>query len=178
MPLAEALSRSSIRMPLAEANQLFINIYSFGSLVSVLTQYSNIHDRAFHKLTLWKRKVKITYLFHMQVVLVLMMVGSQPHHQRHQGPQISIFASLNHIHHYTYFKNPYVHVQVFHILHHHTMKLLQAFKSFLIGESIIENWQRKLICWWLHKSAAKTSSLQVPHNSAAKIVLLQPLQLQ
>jgi hypothetical protein len=52
MPLAEALSRSSIRMPLAEANQLFINIYSFDSLVFVLTQYGNIHGRAFHKLTL------------------------------------------------------------------------------------------------------------------------------
>jgi hypothetical protein len=34
---------------------------------------------------------------------------------------------LNHIHHHTYFKSLYVHIQVFHILHHHTMKLLQAF---------------------------------------------------
>jgi hypothetical protein len=39
-------------MPLAIANNLFINIYSFDILVSVITQYSNIHDKAFHKLTL------------------------------------------------------------------------------------------------------------------------------
>jgi hypothetical protein len=76
-------------------------------------------------------------------------------------PQISIFASLNHIHHHTYFKNPYVHIQVFHILHHHTIKLLQAFKSFLTRESIIENQQRKLVrCW--------------PHNSAMKLIRYRP----
>ena len=75
-------------------------------------------------------------------------------------PQINIFASSNHIHHYTYSKNPYVHIQVFHILHHHTMKLLQAFKSFLIGESIIENQQSKPVCCWPHNSTAETVSLQ------------------
>jgi hypothetical protein len=35
-------------MPLAEANKSFVNIYSFGSLISVLTQYGNIHDKVFH----------------------------------------------------------------------------------------------------------------------------------
>jgi len=38
----------------------------------------------------------------------------------------------------------YVHIQVFHILHHHTMKLLLAFKSFLPRRLIVEigseNW--------------------------------------
>ena len=72
-------------------------------------------------------------MFHLRVVLVLTMVQSQPHHLRYQWPQINIFASLNHIHHHTYFKYPYAHVQMFHILHHHTMKLLQASKSFMIG---------------------------------------------
>jgi hypothetical protein len=85
--------------------------------------------------------VETTYLFHLRFVLVLMMVRSRPHHLRHQC-QISIFASSNHIHHHTYFKNPYVHIQVFHILLHLTMKLLQAFKSFLTGDSIVENWQQ------------------------------------
>jgi len=39
-------------MSLAVANHLFINIYSFDRLVSALTQYGNIHDKAFHKLAL------------------------------------------------------------------------------------------------------------------------------
>jgi hypothetical protein len=75
-------------------------------------------------------------------------------------------------HHHTYLKNPYVHIQVFHILHNHTMKSLQVFKSFLQWESIVENQQRKLIHWrprilqrkpirCRHQnSAAKTDSLQ------------------
>jgi len=57
---------------------------------------------------------------------------------------VTTFVFLNHIHHHTYFKSSYVHIQVFHILHHHTMKLLLAFKSFLprrlIGEFGSENW--------------------------------------
>ena len=32
-----------------------------------------------------------------------------------------------------------VHIRVFHILYNHTMKLLQAFKSFLIWKSIAKN---------------------------------------
>jgi hypothetical protein len=35
------------------------------------------------------------------------------------------------------------------------MKLLQAFKSFLTEESIVENQQPKLVRCWLHNSAAK-----------------------
>jgi hypothetical protein len=31
---------------------LFINNYSFDNLVFVLTQYGDIHDKTFHKLTL------------------------------------------------------------------------------------------------------------------------------
>jgi hypothetical protein len=99
------------------------------------------------------------YLFHLRVVLVLIMVRSRPHHLRHQGPQINIFASSNHIHLYTYFKNPYIHVQVFPILRHHIMKLLQAFKSFLTGESIVESRQQKLVCCRPQNLSAKTASL-------------------
>jgi len=80
----------------------------------------------------------------MWVALVLTKVWSRPHHLRHHWPQISTFVSLNHIHHHTYFKSSYVHIQVFHILHHHTMKLLLAFKSFLPRRPIVEigseNW--------------------------------------
>jgi len=66
------------------------------------------------------------------------MVQSRPHHLRHQWSQISTFVFLNHIRHHTYFKSSYVHIQVFHILHHHTMKLLLAFKSFLPRRLIVE----------------------------------------
>jgi len=88
--------------------------------------------------------VQVTYLLHLWVVLVLTMVQSRPHHLRHQWSQISTFVFLNHIRHHTYFKSSYVHIQVFHILHHHTMKLLLAFKSFLPRRLIVEigseNW--------------------------------------
>jgi len=88
--------------------------------------------------------VQVTYLLHLWVVLVLTMVQSQPHHLRHQWSQISTFVFLNHIRHHTYFKSSYVHIQVFHILHHHTMKLLLAFKLFLPRRLIVEigseNW--------------------------------------
>jgi len=107
--------------------------------------------------------VGTTYLLHLRVVLVLTMIRSRPHHLIHQWPQISTFASLNHIHHHTYFKSPYVHIQVFHILHHHTMKLLQAFKSFLPGGSIVENQQRKLFRCSPHNLATKTGSLQATY---------------
>jgi hypothetical protein len=86
-----------------------------------------------------KRKVKVTYLLYLRVVLVLTMVRFRPHHLRHHWSQISIFVFFfNHIHHHTYFKSSYVHIQVFHILHHHTIKLSQAFESFLLGRPIIE----------------------------------------
>jgi len=76
-----------------------------------------------------------------------MMVQSRPHHLRYQWSQIStvvFILFLNHIHHHTYFNNSYVHIQVFPILHHHIMKLLLAFKSFLPRRLIVgigsENW--------------------------------------
>jgi len=74
--------------------------------------------------------MEITYMFHLQFVLSWRWtdLGRTTYDI---NAQISIFASSNYIHHHTYFKNPYVHIQVFHILHYHTMKLLQAFKSFL-----------------------------------------------
>jgi hypothetical protein len=161
-------------MSLAEANQSFVNIKAFDNLIYVLTQYGNIHDKVSHNSTLWKRKVKVTYLLHLRVVLVLKMVRSLPRHLKHQWSQISTFVSLNHIHHHTYFKSSYVHIQVFHILHHHTMKLLQAFESFMLGRLIVEigneNWlavgrivrQQKLIRCKLCNSAVKTSSLLAP----------------
>jgi len=72
------------------------------------------------------------------------MVQSRPHHLRHQWSQISTFVSLNHLRHHTYSKSSYVHIQVFHILHHHTMKLLLGIKSFLPRRPIVEidseNW--------------------------------------
>jgi hypothetical protein len=40
------------------------------------------------------------------------------------------------------------------------MKLLQAFKSFMTGESIVENQQRKLVRCLPHNSTVKTDSLQ------------------
>jgi hypothetical protein len=155
-------------MSLAEANQSFVNIEAFDNLIYVLTQYGNIHDKVSHNSTLWKRKVKVTYLLHLK------MVWSLPRHLKHQWSQISTFVSLNHIHHHTYFKSSYVHIQVFHILHHHTMKLLQAFESFMLGRLIVEigneNWltvgrtvrQQKLIRYKLCNSAVKTSSLLAP----------------
>jgi hypothetical protein len=107
------------------------------------------------------------------------MIRSRPHHHlRHQWSQISTFVSLNHIHHHIYFKSSYVHIQVFHILHHHTMKLLQAFESFLSWRPIIEigseNWlaagrtvrQQKLVRCRLCTSTAKNSSLQAAQFSS------------
>jgi hypothetical protein len=70
--------------------------------------------------------------------------GPIPHHLKHQWSQISTWLSLNHIRHHTYFKSSYVHIQMSHILHHHTMKLLLAFKSFQPRRPIVEigseNW--------------------------------------
>jgi len=98
------------------------------------------------------------------------MVRSWSHHLRYQWSQISTFVSLNHICHQTYFKSSYVHIQVFHILHHHTMKLLLAFKSFLPERPIVEigseNWfaagcvirQWKLFRCWHHNSGSKCYS--------------------
>ena len=128
--------------------------------------------------------MQVTYLLHLRVVLVLTMVQSRPHHLRHQWSQISTFVSLNHIHHHTYFKSSYVHIQVFHILHHHTMKLVLAFKLFLPRRPIVEigskNWfaaggpirqrelvrcrlpvrQRKLHRCWRHSFAAQRTTRQ------------------
>ena len=71
--------------------------------------------------------------------------------------QYNCIFFFNHIHHHTYFKSSYVHIQVFHILHHHIMKLLLAFKSFLPRRLIVEIdsenwfaagcpiWQRELV---------------------------------
>jgi len=115
--------------------------------------------------------VQVTYLLHLWVVLVLTMVQSRPHHLRHQWSQISTFVFLNHIRHHTYFKSSYVHIQVFHILHHHTMKLLLAFKSFLPREAYCRNRQRELVRCRLPNSTARTGSLQAA-NLAAKTILL------
>jgi hypothetical protein len=94
---------------------------------------------------------------------------------------------LNHIRHHTYFKSLYVHIQVFHILHHHTMKLLLAFKSFMPRRHIVEigseNWfaagcpirQQQLFRCRLPNSAAKTVSLQAA-ISAARTGSLQAAQ--
>jgi hypothetical protein len=66
-------------------------------------------------------------------------------HLTHQWSQISTYAFGNHkTCHHTYSKNTHVHIQVFQILHNHTMKLLQAFKLFLTWMSAIKidsrNW--------------------------------------
>ena len=119
----------------------------------------------------------------MRVVLVLTMVQSRPHHLKHQWSQISTWVSLNHIRHHTYFKSSYVHIQVSHILHHHTMKLLLAFKSFQLRRPIIEigneNWfaagcQFNSEVGFLQaaNSTVKTGSLK-GDNSAAKTGSLQ-----
>jgi hypothetical protein len=134
--------------------------------------------------------VKVTYLLHLWIVLVSMMVQSRPYHLRHQWSQISTFVSLNHIHHHTYFKSSYVHIQVFHILHHHTMKLLLAFKSFLPRRPIVEinseNWfaagcamrQRKSVRCGATISAAKTGLLQPTCFAAANATSLQTTQFR
>jgi hypothetical protein len=114
------------------------------------------------------------------------MVQSRPHHLRHQWSQISTFVFLNHIHHHTYFKSSYVHIQVFHILHHHTMKLLLAFKSFLPRRLIVEIgcenwfavgcpiWQRELVRCRLSNSAGRTVSLPAASSVAKTVSLLAP----
>jgi len=135
-----------------------------------------------------KKEVQVTYLLHLQVVLVLTMIQSRPHHLKHQWSQISTCVSLNHSRHHTYFKSSYVHIQVSHILHHHTMKLLLAFKSFQPRRPIVEigreNWfvagcQFGSEVGFLQaaNSAAKTGSLQVA-NSTAKTGSLQTIQFQ
>jgi hypothetical protein len=73
---------------------------------------------------------------------------------------------FNHINHHTYFKSSYVHIQVFHILHHHTMKLSQAFESFLSWRLIVKV-GTKPIRNRPHDSAMKTNSLR-SYNSAVK----------
>jgi len=125
-----------------------------------------------------KKEVQVTYLLHLRVVLVLMMIQSRPHHLKHQWSQISTCVSLNHNRHHTYFKSSYVHIQVSHILHHHTMKLLLAFNSFHPRRPIVEisseNWfaagcqcGSETGCLQAANSSAKTGSLQAA-NSAAK----------
>ena len=128
-----------------------------------------------------------------------MMVQSRPHHLRHQWSQIStvvFILFLNHIHHHTYFKSSYLHIQVFPILHHHNMKLLLAFKSFLPRRLIVgigsENWfaagcpirQRELVRRRLPVRQRELHPLLAPqfrcttHNSAANITSLQEVQLR
>ena len=118
--------------------------------------------------------MQVTYLLHLWVVLVLTMVQSRPHHLKHQWSQISTFLFLNHIRHHTYFKSSYVHIQVFHILHHHTMQLLLAFKSFLPRRLIVENRQRELVRCRLPISAARTGSLQAANSATRTVSLLAP----
>ena len=92
-----------------------------------------------------------------------MMVQSRPHHLRHQWSQIStvvFILFLNHIHHHTYFKSSYLHIQVFPILHHHNMKLLLAFKSFLPRRLIVGIGSETEFRCAKHKSAANINSLQ------------------
>jgi len=103
------------------------------------------------------------------------MVQSRPHQLKHQWSQIStvvFILFLNHIHHHTYFNSSYIHIQVFPILHHHIMKLLLAFKSFLPRRLILgigsENWfaagcpirQRELHRCWRHSFAAQRTTRQ------------------
>ena len=132
--------------------------------------------------------MQVTYLLHLRVVLVLTMVQSRPHHLKHQWSQISTWVSLNHIRHHTYFKSSYVHIQVSHILHHHNMKLLLAFKSFQRRRPIIEigseNWfaagcQFGSEAGFLQaaNSSAKTGSLQAA-NLAVKTGSMQPTQFR
>jgi hypothetical protein len=129
--------------------------------------------------------VKVTYLLHLWVVLVLTMVQSLPHHLRHQWSQISTFISLNHIRHHTYFKSSYVNIQVFHILQHHTMKVLLVFKSFMPRRPIVEigseNWfaagcqfsSENGFAVGATISAAKTGSLQPTCFAVANATSLQ-----
>jgi len=114
-----------LMMPLAETNHLLINKYSLDDLVFILTWYYDIHDKTFHKLALWERKVETTYLFYLWGVLVLMKVWSRSHHLKHQWPQISIFIFNNHpTRHHAYFKHTQVHIQVFHMLQSHNEIIL------------------------------------------------------
>jgi len=144
------------------------------------------HDKVFHYSMLWKRKVKVTYLLHLWVVFVLAMVWSRLHHLRHQWSQISAFVSLNHIRYHNYLKSSYVPIQVFHILHHHTMKLLLAFKSFLPWGPIVEigseNWfaagcpirHRNCFATGATIPATNATSLQPTCFAAANATSLQP----
>jgi hypothetical protein len=103
---------------------------------------------------------------------------------------INSFASSIHIHHHTYFKSSYVHIQVFHILHHHTMKLLLAFKSFMPRRPIVEigneNWftagyqfgSENCFAADTTISTAKTGSLQPTHFAATNATSLHPTQFQ
>jgi hypothetical protein len=103
---------------------------------------------------------------------------------------INSFASSIHIHHHTYFKSSYIHIQVFHILHHHTMKLLLAFKSFMPRRPIVEignkNWftagyqfgSENYFAAGATISIAKTGSLQPTHFAATNATSLHPTQFQ
>jgi len=121
-----------------------------------------------------KRKVKVTYLLYLWVVLVLTMVRSRQHHLRHQWSLISTFVSLNHIRHHTYFKSSYVHIQVFHILHHHTMKLLLAFKSFHPGRPIVEIGSENYFAIGCAIRQQKLVHCRFPNSAAKTILLLAP----
>ena len=87
--------------------------------------------------------------------------------------QINAFISLNHIHQHICFKSSYFNIQVFHILHHHTTKLLQSFGSFMPERSILEIgngnwfttgctiWQRKK-CFTIGCTVSAVSATSLP----------------
>jgi hypothetical protein len=113
--------------------------------------------------------VETTYLLHLWVVLVMVMVRSWPHYLRHQWSQISTFASLNHIHHHTYLMSPHVHIQAFKSFLPRGLlqKIGSETDSSLATQFSSENLynvdctvrQRKLVRCRLHTLAAKTGSL-------------------
>ena len=122
--------------------------------------------------------MKITYLLHLWVVLVLTMVQSRPHHLGHQWSQISTFVSLNHLRHHIYSKSSYVHIQVFHILHHQTMKLLLEIKSFLPNRPIAQFGSE---CYFPADNSISTASHKFAANnttSAANTNSLQTTQFR
>jgi hypothetical protein len=160
MSLINRWSRLSIRMPLARANQSFVNIYSFGNLVTILTQYSNILDKVFHNSMLWKRKVKVTYLLYLRVVLILTMVQSRPHHLTHQWSQINTFVSwitfitilISRVYMFTFKCFTFYTIIQWNCCKH--------FSQICPVETYSRNRQRKLIRYRPYNSAVKTGLLQ------------------
>ena len=94
-----------------------------------------------------RKKVETTYLSLVWGVLARSKVRSWSLYLKHQWSQINAFAFWNNIHHHTYFKNPYVHMQMFHILHNYTWNCCNHFSHFRLGD-------------YCRKSAAKTDLLR------------------